>query len=93
MDLLETILDKKEFKIPEKFKKYTIKKYEDSDYDGLMTLYNQVFPNYMSKKLWEWKNINNPFGNFFIIIRFRLIQNLPPSPFKLINQKNHLFRK
>lgn len=55
-------------KVPKKFEKYQIKLYEDSDHNQLIELYQKVFPGYISRDLWEWKNLKNPFGNFITII-------------------------
>lgn len=68
MDLLNTILKKNKDLISSKLKNFTIKLYKDSEFENLMRLYESVFPKYMSKELWEWKNDKNPFGNFYTIL-------------------------
>lgn len=68
MELLNKILKKKEFRKYDKIKEYNIKIYEKSDFEDMMELYENVFPGYMSNKLWLWKNIKNPFGKFYTII-------------------------
>jgi len=68
MSLLNKILNRGEFKKPLKFKEFEIKIYTKKDFNHLLALYERVFPGYMSKSLWNWKNINNPFGNHITII-------------------------
>ena len=68
MELLNKILKKPEFKKKDKFCNFSLKTYEDSDFESLLSLYNKVFPNFMTEELWDWKNKKNPFGNFYTIL-------------------------
>jgi len=68
MEILNKILERKKFKKYEKIKNYSIIVYQDSDFEELMRLYENVFPGYISSNLWLWKNIKNPFGNFYTIL-------------------------
>ncbi|MFX1328201.1 MAG: GNAT family N-acetyltransferase [Promethearchaeota archaeon] len=68
MEILNRILEQNEFKKPEKLKDLSIEIYNDSDFNNLMGLYERVFPGYMSKNLWLWKNNYNPFGKFYTLL-------------------------
>lgn len=86
MEILNKILERPEFKKHERIKDFSIKIYEDSDFEKLMELYDRVFPSYMSKELFEWKNNMNPFGNFLSLIMLdkdRIISayNMEPKEF------------
>lgn len=62
MNFISEIIKENEFKIPEKLKNFSIKTYQDSDFDNLIELYNTVFPDLKPKDLIHWKNKKNPFG-------------------------------
>lgn len=68
MEILNKILEEKQFKKYEKIKQFSIHTYEDANFDSLMNLYERVFPGYMSNNLWLWKNINNPCGHYNTIL-------------------------
>jgi len=68
MNLLNEILKKREYQPFGKIKDFSFKTYEESDYYALMNLFENVFPGYMSKDLWLWKNKNNPFGNLYTLL-------------------------
>lgn len=68
MGILEKILEKEEFKKPKNLRSFTIKTYENSDFDDFMNLYDKVFPGYMSNDLWRWKSVNNPYGMYYTIL-------------------------
>ena len=83
MNILGKILEKKEFSIPQKIEGFIIKFYEESDFKELMNLYEIVFPGFMSKELWLWKNMKNPFGPFITIVikdREKIIAAYSVSP-------------
>ena len=63
INLLENILKRREYEIPEQLKKFNIDVYKDCDKKNLYELYKIVFPNYSTNKLIEWQNKSNPFGN------------------------------
>ena len=92
MEILDSILEKQEFKKHEKIKEFSIKIYEDSDFEGLMELYESVFPGYMSKDLFLWKNNKNPFGNFITLLmkdnnKIISAYNMEPKEFYLYGKK------
>ena len=68
MEILKKILENKNFKKSLKFQNFTLKVYEDSDFEGVLRLYNRVFPGYMSQELWLWKNVKNPYGAYYTIL-------------------------
>jgi len=68
MEILNKILEKEEFKKYDKIKDFEIKFYDNSDKEGLMDLYQSIFPGYMSEELWNWKTNKNPYGRFYTIL-------------------------
>ncbi|MHA1337358.1 MAG: GNAT family N-acetyltransferase [Promethearchaeota archaeon] len=56
------------YKIPENLKNFQFKICLNKDLIQLLELYDLVFPSYMIKKLWDWKNLENPFGNFITVL-------------------------
>jgi len=93
MSLLNKKLNRGEFKKPLEFKEFEIKIYTKKDFNHLMALYERVFPGYMSEKLWNWKNINYPFGNYITIIikhKKKVIASYSCAPqVFLINEKKY----
>lgn len=82
MDLLNKILEK-DFQKSKKIEKYDITLFNRKYTQNLLKLYEKVFPDYMTEKLWEWKNIKNPFGNYLTITmkhKDKLIASYSVSP-------------
>ncbi|MBN1800207.1 MAG: GNAT family N-acetyltransferase [Candidatus Lokiarchaeota archaeon] len=67
-ELLDKIIAQEGFNKPKKIQHYDIKFYDNSDFQDLMHLYHRVFPGFMSEKLWYWKNIHNPSGQFITVL-------------------------
>lgn len=87
MNLLNQILNRRSFKKPLKFEEFIINLYDKEYFDDLFALFEQVFPGYMTEKLWNWKNIKNPFGNYLTIImkhNEKLIASYSVSPKEFI---------
>ncbi len=68
MEIVNKILNKKEFKKPKKIRNFTIKIYEPLEHENLMSLYETLFPGYMTDDLWQWKSIKNPFGTYYTFL-------------------------
>jgi len=68
MEIINQLLERKQFKKYDKIKNFDIGIYHNSDFNALLRLYNSVFPGYMSIDLWKWKNTSNPFGDFYTIL-------------------------
>lgn len=83
MNLINEILKKINYRKRNELKDSNIKIYDDSDFTNLLHLYQSVFPGYMSKELWNWKNEKNCYGNYITILMYNheeLIASYSVSP-------------
>jgi len=61
---IKEIIKRKKFKRYKVLEKYEFDIYKKEDFQDLMRLYERCFPGYMTEKLWDWKNVNCPFGEY-----------------------------
>ena len=92
MEVLNTILKKNGFQKPDRIKHFTLKIYDDSDFKDLFSLFDRVFPGYMSKELFYWKDKQSPFGKKIILLLYdkdKLISayNMEPKEFFVNGEK------